>query len=156
MYQVEIKYQIISKLFNPKNGWTVHTDLDAMELGKGTQNNAEKRIVGEKYSSLLKSIGVLLKAHPEFGRADIVAQRNDKTFIIEVEGLSNRQPDQALYSLLGQLLLKMKTNTEFYEYGIAVPYNSVLENQLSKIPLFVKNHLRLKYYIVGKDDIKIF
>ena len=72
--------------------------------------------------------------------------------LVEVEGESGRQREQALYSALGQLLLSMKIWNDQVTYGIAVPDTREWWCQLQKIPLELTKRLRLWRYSVGVNS----
>jgi hypothetical protein len=72
--------------------------------------------------------------------------------LVEVEGESGRQREQALYSSLGQLLLSMKIWSDDLAYGIAVPDTREWWRQLAKIPLDLTKRLNLWRYSVGLNS----
>ena len=154
MYQIEVKLNLIKKKFNPEDGWKVTVDIDAMEMGKGNQQKPEKGVIAEKCLRELKELGVKIGSHPLYGRADIVA--NHPTLgihVIEVEGNSSKQLEQAMYSAVGQVVLSMRDNNVETEYGLAVPHQDSWVQQLKKIPLNVCRKLSLSLYLVNEDEI---
>jgi hypothetical protein len=155
MYQLEVKWFLIEKMFSPSNGWDVIVDIDPMELAKGPQQRSGKRERAAKAEEALKRIGVKIGAHPIYGRADVVASHPEYgTFIIEVEGKSSRQREQAVYSALGQSLLMMKDNSASITYGVALPGLPEWKQQIVKIPHRIKEMLRLKCFLVSEKEIK--
>lgn len=85
MYQLEVKRWLVEHDFHPNLGWEVWVDINAMERAKGGVHPADKA------GKALVALGVTTGAHPEFGRADIVAEHAEKgLFIIEAEGDSSR------------------------------------------------------------------
>jgi len=108
MYQLEVKRFLVEHKFRPNGGWEVVVDVDAMERAKGGKHPPDKRRRAAIAVEWLISAGVSIGKHPTFGRADIVASMpGGETFVIEVEGQSSRQPEQAMYSALGQIVLLM-------------------------------------------------
>ena len=156
MNQIEVKYHIIEKLFLPSVGWSVTVDLDPMEMGKGKQNPDGKRALAQTYRKLLENIGVHIGADERFGRADIVARHPEKgCFIIECEGDTRKQKEQAMYSALGQILLIMSAQDAETHYGLAFPNSDEWRKQLSKIPKTVCQKLNLKLYLVSYAKIDV-
>lgn len=154
MYQIEVKYHLILREFPPQDGWKVTVDLDAMEMGKGKQNPPEKRVVAEEIRKLMDEQGVAIGPHSKYGRADVVAEKPGvETFIIEVEGDSRRQREQAVYSALGQLIMIMETDSDSIRYGVAVPDRPEWKEKLEQIPPDVRKALKLDLFLVAKDDV---
>ena len=155
MNQIEVKYHIIEKLFLPSDGWNVTVDLDPMEMGKGKQNPDGKRALAQTYRKWLENIGVHIGADERFGRADIVARHPEKgCFIIECEGDTRKQREQAMYSALGQTLLMVSAQDAGTHYGLAVPNSDEWRKQLSKIPKTVCQKLNLILYLVSDSVIE--
>lgn len=122
MYQAEVKARLVANQFNPSEGWRVSVDLDEMELARGGKHPADKAQRSNAALLLLKQYGVTIGKHSTYGRADIVAQHpKGGTVVVEVEGSSSRQREQAMYSAIGQLLLSMKHDTAETTYALAVP-----------------------------------
>ena len=79
---------------------------------------------------------------------DFVAeQASSHRHLIEVEGDSSRQKDQALYSCLSQLVMVMKSWGEWDHYGIAVPGTPGWQRQLARIPREVRERLSIDLYV---------
>lgn len=155
MYQLEVKHYLVAQRFSPKNGWRVIVDIDAMERAKGSQQRPDKKDRVKKAESALKRLGVTIGAHPEYGRVDVVASHpKHGTFLIEVEGKSSKQKEQAVYSALGQSLLMMKDNSASITYGVALPDLPGWEKQIVKIPHRIKEILRLKCFLVSENGIR--
>lgn len=130
-------------------------NLDAMELGKGRQNPPEKSDIADRCHQWLEAEGVEIGTHPRYNRADLVAHRDDLgTYIIEVEGDSSRQREQAIYSALGQTILQMDQASDRLRYGLAVPDSPKWEEQLLKIPLHVREILGLQLYLVAETGVR--
>jgi len=153
MHQIEVKRHLIERLFHPSHGWAVTVDLDAMELGKGAQNTREKRKVAETHRRWMEDNGIAISPHAEHGRADIVAQHSiHGKWLIECEGDTSKQREQAMYSSLGQLILLMADSRS--HYALAVPHSDEWSSQVAKIPKFVRDALALKVFLVSDENIK--
>ena len=155
MYQAEVKALLVARRFDPGDGWIVTVDLDAMELARGGQHPADKAKRTKAALRQLKKLGVTIGKHPTFGRADIVAHHPQwGTVVVEVEGSSSRQKEQAMYSAIGQLLLSMRHDTDNTTYALAVPDEGVWLRQLEKLPLIVLARLKLRLLLVGGEDVE--
>ena len=152
MYQIQVKEYLVRQAFPPSEGWSVWVDVDAMELGKGGYQPEEKRVAAAASLDSLKDLGVELRAHPEYGRADVVAVRDTETVICEVEGRSTKQSEQAMYSALGQLLLQMGARGP--TFVLAVPSSDKWRRHLSKIPDRVSELLDLRLALVSPSGIE--
>ena len=127
--------------------------IDPMEKGLGGKHPRGKVKRANDALRQLRTLGVVIGAHKLYGPVDFVAEHPRKaTRLIEVEGESGRQREQALYSSLGQLFLSMKIWSEDMEYGIAVPDTREWWRQLQKIPLELTKRLRLWRYSVGVNS----
>lgn len=156
MYQLEVKRYLVEHQFPPNLGWDVTVDIDAMELANGGRHPLGKRERAGLARDWLKEAGVEIASHPEFGRADLVARRRrpgTATVIVEVEGESSRQKEQAVYSAFGQIVLLMKPDTNV-RYGIAVPDTPSWESQMAKIPAHVRNLLSLTLWLVDETSVR--
>ena len=88
--------------------------------------------------------------------ADLVATKEGSgTFVVEVEGDSARQKEQAMYSALGQVVLSMGDHSPEITYALAVPDSVIWERQLQKVPDRVKKLLRLKLLLVSISGIRV-
>jgi len=155
MYQLEVKYHLINNLFNPKDGWDVLIDIDAMERGKGNQQKPDKIQLVTLAEERIREMGVRIGKDPLFGRIDILAQHKEfGIFLIEVEGKSTKQKDQGLYSTLGQLIKLMTEQRKGYRYGIAFPDEPKWEIQLTKVPLFVREQLNIDCFLVSENGVR--
>ncbi len=100
------------------------------------------------------ALGVRIGKHPKYGRADLVAEHRELgTVVVEVEGSSSRQKEQAMYSAIGQLVLQMKDNSEGLVYALAVPDAPAWRKQIEKIPLFAFARLSLRAYLIASDSV---
>lgn len=153
MYQLEVKRWLVTYRFPPSEGWSVRVDVDAMERAKGGQHKPEKAVRARIAETALQNIGVTIGAHPEFGRADIVAGHpKHGLFIVEVEGTSARQKEQAVYSARGQLVLQM--SERMHRYMLAVPDEVSWENQIKKISLHARAALGLTCVLVSEHGVR--
>ncbi|MDD5712924.1 MAG: hypothetical protein PHY31_09255 [Smithellaceae bacterium] len=152
MYQLEIKHWLVAYRFPPSEGWKVHVDIDAMERANGGKQKPDKAVRAKAAEQALVALGALIGAHPKYGRADIVAEHPTfGTYIVEVEGSSSRQRDQAVYSALGQLVTQM--HGDDCCFLLAVPDNESWKRQLRKIPSHAKASLGLKCLLVSRDGV---
>jgi hypothetical protein len=109
MYQLEVKRWLVGYFFPAAEGWDVTVDIDSMERGEAGQHPPEKKAIAAECETWLRDQGVKIVKHPLYGRADLVATKEGRgTFVIEVEGDSSRQKEQAMYSALGQIVLSMR------------------------------------------------
>jgi len=155
MYQLQVKRWLITHKFPVSEGWAITVDVDAMERARGGQHPPDKRAIAQECEKWLRDNGVKVSAHPFFGRADIVAESADHgTFVVEVEGDSSKQKEQAMYSSLGQIVLSMSNDDPRVTYGLALPDADVWEAQLRKIPARIKCLLRLKLYLVSEGGVR--
>jgi hypothetical protein len=108
MYQFEVKRWLVAYRFPASDGWDVTIDIVSMERGAVGQHPPAKRLIATECETWLREQGVKIVAHPIYGRADLVAKKSGVgTFVIEAEGDSSRQKEQAMYSALGQIVLSM-------------------------------------------------
>jgi hypothetical protein len=155
MYQIEVKRWLVTHHFPPTDGWTVTVDLDAMERARGGSHPNGKMAVAEQCELWLRNAGVTIGCHVRFGRADVVAEHPKRPMhIIEVEGDSSRQSEQALYSALGQAILNMADPPGQVRYGVAVPDTVAWERQLRKVPLHVREALNLDCLLVSESGVR--
>jgi hypothetical protein len=155
MYQLEVKRWLVAYRFPIAEGWEVTVDIDAMERGLAGQHPPEKKAVAQECESWLRLQGAKLVGHPLYGRADLVASKDGLgTFVVEAEGDSSRQKEQALYSALGQIVLSMGDSSPTISYGLAVPDSAQWEAQLRKIPQRVRDILKLELLLVSQHGVR--
>ncbi len=153
LYQLEVKLGLARFPFQASAGWRLTMHVDPMEKGVGGRHPRGKVKRANEALRQLRQLGVIIGTHDLFGPVDVVAQHPRKgTRLIEVEGESGGQREQALYSSLGQLLLSMKIWNENLAYGIAVPNTREWWRQLEKIPLELTKRLHLWRYSVGVNS----
>lgn len=153
MYQLEVKRWLVAYNFPPSDGWKVTVDIDAMERANGGQHTPDKAARTRIAEAALKEMRVTIGAHPQFGRADIVAEHQEKgLFIVEVEGISRKQKEQAVYSALGQLLLQMQGGK--YKFVLALPDEESWQRQMNKIPSYAKTTLGLSCVLVSEHGVR--
>lgn len=153
MYQLEVKRWLVEHRFHPREGWEVTVDVDAMERARGGQHPEDKKARARSAEAALVHLGATVGAHPVFGRADVVAEHPAHgLYLVEVEGTSSRQSEQAMYSALGQSVLLMRGGAE--KYLLAVPDEPKWERQLRKIPSFALERLGLRCVLVSKGGVR--
>lgn len=155
MYQLEVKRWLVAYFFPVTEGWHVTVDIDAMERGEAGQHPPEKKAIAVECETWLRGQGVKIVKHPLYGRADLVAIKEGRgSFVIEIEGDSSRQKEQAMYSAFGQIVLSMRDPSPTIRYGSAVPDTVQWETQLKKIPNGVRELLKLDLLLVSKDGVR--
>jgi hypothetical protein len=155
MYQLELKKWLVAYRFPVFEGWDVTVDIDSMERGAAGQHPPEKKAIAAECEEWLRQQGVKIVPHPVYGRADLVATKEGLgTFVVEVEGDSSRQKEQAMYSALGQIVLSMDDPSPTIAYCLAVPDTTRWEAQLSKIPRRVQELLRLSLFLVSSTGVR--
>jgi hypothetical protein len=155
MYQLEVKRWLVAHRFPIVDGWNVTVDIDAMERGNGGRHPPDKRQIAAECESWLLQQGAKIVAHELYGRADLVATKEASgTFVVEVEGDSSRQKEQAMYSALGQVVLSMGDPSPEITYALAVRDSLIWERQLRKVPGRVKDLLRLKLLLVSISGVR--
>ena len=155
LYQLEVKRWLVAHSFPVAEGWDVTVDIDSMERGIAGQHPPEKKAVAAECEKWLRQQGVKIVAHHVYGRADMVATKGGLgTFVIEIEGDSSRQKEQAMYSALGQIVLSMKDSSPSIRYGLAVPDSAQWETQFKKIPARVRELLKLDLFLVSKAGVR--
>ena len=154
MYQLEVKRYLVEHQFPPTDGWEVTVDVDPMERAKGGRHPADKQERARRAEEWLVNAGARIGSHPVFGRADLVAAKpGAATVVVEVEGDSSRQQEQALYSALGQTVVLMREDTET-RYGLAVPDTPSWARQMAKIPTCVCDRLSMTLWLVGTTGVR--
>lgn len=155
MFQLEVKRWLVTYEFSPRDGWAVTIDIDAMERAKGGQHPPGKQEIAAEAEAVLREAGAKIVAHPLHGRADLVAERSGSpTYVVEVEGRSSRQREQAMYSALGQLLVSMRGFDSNIRYALAVPDTEDWVRQVQKIPARVKQLLNLEVFLVSTSGVR--
>jgi hypothetical protein len=155
MYQLEVKRWLVFHKFPAVDGWDVTMDIDAMERGEKGQHPPGKREIAAACEAWLHSEGVKIVAHPLYGRADLVAAKESEgTSVVEVEGDSSRQKEQAMYSALGQIMLSRRDPSPQITYALAVPDSERWERQMRKVPAWICELLRLRLWLVSKAGVR--
>lgn len=155
MYQLEVKRWLVFHKFAFANGWDVTIDIDSMERGEKGQHLPDKRQIAAECEKWLRTQGVKIVAHPLYGRADLVAAKEGVgTVVVEIEGDSSRQREQAMYSALGQVLLSMGDPSPTITYALAVPDSEQWERQLKKVPNQIRELLRLQLWLVSETGVR--
>jgi hypothetical protein len=155
MYQLDVKRWLVFHKFPVQAGWDVTIDIDSMERGQHGQQKPDKQSIAATCETWLRSNGVKILTHPVYGRADLVACKvGIGTFVVEVEGDSSRQKEQAMYSALGQIVLSMKAPSPEIIYALAVPDDEKWALQLQKVPGRIRELLNLKLWLVSKNGVR--
>jgi hypothetical protein len=155
MYQLEVKRWLVYYRFPVESGWDLTVDIDAMERGNKGQQPADKQAIATECESWLRAKGIKIIGHPVYGRVDLVAYKEDVgTVLVEVEGDTSRQKEQAMYSALGQIVLSMSDSTPEITYALAVPDNPTWEKQLRKVPDRIKRLLCLQLWLVSENGVR--
>jgi len=153
MYQLEVKRWLVAHRFPPSEGWVVRVDIDAMERARGGQHKSDKAARAQIAEDALVALGVTVGPHPTRGRVDIVAEHGTHGFcLVEVEGNSSRQKEQAVYSALGQLVLQLHGPN--HRSLLAVPDEPGWETQLRKIPAHARAVLGLSCLLVSPSGAR--
>lgn len=153
MYQIEVKRWLVTYRFPPSEGWRVTVDVDAMERAHGGQHTPDKAERAANAEEALLKLGTTIAKHHKFGRVDIVAEHSQHgTYIVEVEGDSSRQKEQATYSALGQLLLQMDGTGK--HFILALPDKPVWERQARKVPEYSRRLLNLTCVLISESGIR--
>jgi hypothetical protein len=93
--------------------------IDPMERGMGGRHPRGKVKRAAEALGELRRLRVIIATHDLFGPVDVVAEHPGKgTRLIEVEGESGRQREQALYSSLGQHLLSRRFGVITWRTGL--------------------------------------
>lgn len=155
MYQLEVKRWLVFHKFPVADGWDVTMDIDSMERDKKGRHRPDKRGIAAECEAWLRAQGVKIAAHQRYGRADLVAAKEQiGTLVVEVEGDSSRQKEQAMYSALGQVVLSMGDPSSHITYGLAVPDSERWERQLIKVPARIRELLRLQLWLVSEAGVR--
>ena len=154
LYELEVKRYLVEYLFPPADGWEVTIDVDPMEKDPGGRHSADKKERACRATNWLKEAGVRFSAHPDFGRADLVAVGpSGQTVVLEVKGKAALQEGTAVQQALGQLAQRMRADRDA-RYGIAVPDTPSWDCQLRKFPRHVCDRLSVTLWLVGKTQVR--
>ena len=151
VYQIEVKRWLIAHRFPPKGGWNVCVDIDAMERANGGVHSPDKQARAHAAESELRNLGATIGPHPRYGRVDIVAEHPiHGVWLVEVEGRSSRQPEQALYSAIGQLVLNMH-GPDGVQFAVALPNSDPWKAQAQKVPKHARSVMSLTIFLVSEE-----
>lgn len=155
MYQLQVKRWLVFHKFPVADGWDVTIDIDSMERGEKGQHPPDKRQIAAECETWLRTQGVKIVAHPLYKRADLVAAKEGVgTLVVEIEGDSSRQKEQAMYSALGQVVLSMGDPSTQITYALAVPDSEQWERQLKKVHNRIRELLRLQLWLVSETGVR--
>lgn len=153
MYEAELKAILIAASFPPKAGWKVNVHLDPMERCRGGSHPPGKKAVVDEAIERLNDLGVQLGVDRAFG-VDINARHpRYGHYLIEAKGESSLQKELALYSALGQLLMKIGEPPWAFKAALAFPDTDSWIGQVNKIPSWLVNQLKLDVYLVGAGTV---
>lgn len=154
MDQIEVKQKLAELRFPPAGGWRLSVHLDGMERCSGENHPVRRREAANRCIGWFDTNGVMIRGDEQLGKADFVARHDNGDFyLIEVEGDSSRQPDQAMYSALGQLLIRRYLAPDA-RIGIAVPDSEKWRRQLGRLPAKLLEDLGLHLFFVGEDSVQ--
>ena len=149
LYQAEVKLRLAEVVFPPAAGWDVQVHLDGMERARGGRQQPGKAERVAAAERALRTLGVQIGVHEYHGRVDFVAEKpSSHRHLIEVEGDSSRPKTQAIHSCLAQILMAMRSWSEWDHYGVAVPGTAGWERRIAKISTAVRSRLNLDLYVV--------
>ena len=155
MYQIEVKRWLVAYKFPVSDGWDVTMDIDSMERGEKGQHPPDKKAIAAECEAWLRGQGVKIVTHQLYGRADLVAAKEGAgTFVVEIEGDSSRQKEQAMYSALGQVVLSMGDPSPQITYALAVPDSEQWARQLNKVPARIRELLRLQLWLTSAAGVR--
>ena len=153
MYKLEIKAALISAKFLPGNGWAVCVNIDGSEKGL---KDANKRARVEPAERIIRSAKVRIGRHSVFGAKDIVAEHPQLgTIVLKAIGLSRKQPEQELYSALGQLILSMDQLNGSVIYVVAAPDEPEWVEWMTRVPLALRQALHLELWAISDGGSRV-
>jgi len=124
-----------------------------MERARGGKHPQDKKDRAEEAEAALADLGVRIGSHPRYGRTDIVAEHEEQgVFLVEVEGTSSRQTEQAMYSALGQAVLLLQGAGE--QHMLAVPDEEKWVRQIGKLSEYALNRLSLVCVFVSSKGVR--
>jgi hypothetical protein len=124
-----------------------------MERAKGGKHPSDKANKARIAEHAIDDMGVTIGVNRDYRRADIVAEHPEKgLFIVEVEGDSSKQKEQAMYSALGQLLLMM--DGKKHTFILAVPDDEKWETVIQRIPAYSLTALNLSCVLVREKGVR--
>jgi hypothetical protein len=123
MFQPRVKLEFVRRYCSPQKGWRVCVDIDASEEGRtgggrvteeSIRRQEEMQRSAKEVRKGLVELGVQIGSRKAWcdehglhyikGDVDIVAYRDNRCIIAEVEGESSGQPEQKLYKAVGQMV----------------------------------------------------
>lgn len=153
MYKLEIKAVLISAKFLPANGWDVCVNIDGSERGL---RDPKKLARVEPAERIIRSAKVRVGRHSVFGAKDIVAEHPQLgTVVLKAIGISSRQPEQELYSALGQLILSMDQQNGTVTYVVAAPDESEWVEWMMRVPRPLRQALHLELWAVSDGGFRV-
>jgi hypothetical protein len=154
MYEAEVKWRLVQYRFPPSEGWQVTVHLDPMELARGGTHPTGKAEAAALALAGLNSLGVTIGIDRAF-QADIHASHPSKTdYVVEAKGESELQKEVALYSALGQLILKVGPPPWQHINALAFPDSPLWERQFAKVPHWLFSHSSLQLLLVSPEGVR--
>lgn len=155
LYQIEVKRLLAEHLIG--QGYEVCLHVDPMEICRGGVHPPGKEEKAKECIAWFERNGVRCEKDRDYGKADLVARhRRRGTLVVEVEGTASKPKSQALYSALGQLLLRKHGGYPEATYGLAVPNDLGWKKQLGRIPLALCTKERLSLYLVDSKSVDLY
>lgn len=145
-YQIEIKKYLVNHKRKHKLWKDIIVDIDAEEVGK---DDSLKKSQSDECVLHLNAFKGVNEYRTDIKATDILTKKN---YYIEVEGFSSKQQEQAFYSALSQIILRMKNKSDNI-YGIAVPNTESWIKQVSKISKYIRSILNIHLFLVDKKDV---
>lgn len=155
IYQVEVKRHLAAYL--KAKGYEVGVHLDPMEICRGGNHPPGKLEKAEECLEWFGNHGVVCAVDRDYGKADLVARHETmSTLVVEVEGKGSKPKSQALYSALGQLLLRKYGEYPRASFALAVPDDRQWINQLARMPASLCEEQCLALYLVSSDRVTLY
>lgn len=153
LYQIEVKRYLAADFL--RKGWSPSVHLDPMEICRGGTHPEDKLQKAQNCLRWFQSNGVEINVDRDYGKADLVARKvNHQPWVIEVESKSSKLKSQALYSAMGQSIIRKYGDFPDARYGIAVPDTTGWKRELKRVPARLMKELRLTLFLVSSHRIR--
>lgn len=161
---IELNFEITSFLFSSEHELKSFSYECPDEFNNLSPEDCRKCPCRIEEDEVKKAVGAMLKADGwaiqqmalrQRHGVDIEATHNSRgTMLIEAKGEGTRNAMRVNYFLmiLGEILQKMDDPDK--KYGIALPAQRQFANLVVKLPLWIKQHLRLRIFLVKRLDAK--
>jgi hypothetical protein len=158
MFQPHVKLEFVRRYCSPEKGWRVCVDIDASEEG-GTggkrvneasiRREEEMQKAAKEVRKELGDLRVQIGDRKAWckkenlgyvkGDVDVVAYRENRCIIAEVEGESSGQPEQKLYKAVGQMVRTVGCLPPGLECDcVIVVYGEAIRAQLEQMHVLAK------------------